>query len=103
MTARLVVGSLPDDERLDAISTMSPEDEEEDRITRPWLPESATSGPLPPTVSLRAPRVPRELAGLSREREPSRFQPRDGETRDERWRESGLRRVARQRFFREDD
>src|SRR5688572_18088883 len=33
MTARLVVGSLPDDPRLDAIPLMSQEDEEEDRIT----------------------------------------------------------------------
>jgi hypothetical protein len=98
MTARLVVGSLPDDARLDAISMMSPSDEEEDRITRPWLPESATHGPLPPTVSLRAPRVPRELLGLEQQHGHGRL-----ERRDRSLRESGLRRIAPSRFSPEDD
>lgn len=103
MTSRLVVGSLPDDERLDAISMMSPEDEEEDRITRPWLPESATSGPLPPTVSLRAPRVPRELVGLAQGRDPGHLERRERGQRDTRLRDSGLRRVARSRLFPDGD
>ena len=103
MTARLIVGSLPDDSRLDAISAVSPEDEEEDRITRPWLPDSATRGPLPPAVSLRAPRIPRELAGMVLESEQRRAEQSSVRLRNEQLRDSGVRRVARSRFFPEDD
>ncbi len=103
MTARLVVGSLPDDPRLDASALTSSEDEEEERITRPWLPPRATQGPLPSSVSLRAPRVPRELAGMVRGSGYGSAAPRERPQRDERLRESGVRRVARSRVFRDDD
>jgi len=75
MSARLVAASLPPDARMDAAA--APKwDEDDQRPTQPWLPQGG-AWPQPELgVSLRAPKLPRELVDTERSTAPGRQAPR---------------------------
>src|SRR4051812_4383512 len=65
LSSRLVAASLPPDQRMEAAA--APKwDQDDQRPTDRWVPQSADERPAPLDVSLRAPRVPRELVDTER-------------------------------------
>lgn len=86
LSSRLVAASLPPDRRMEAAS--APKwDQDDQRPTEPWLPQGGDVRAPPLDVSLRAPRVPREL--VDTERNPAYSGP--PRTRDT---ASGIRNIA---------
>ncbi|MEO8180004.1 MAG: hypothetical protein ABI895_14310 [Deltaproteobacteria bacterium] len=87
LSSRLVAASLPPDARMEA--TAAPEwDEDDQRPTEPCLPQGEGWLGQSPEVSLRPPRIPRELRA-----DTSSGPPRE----PQRWRElsgSGMRPIA---------
>lgn len=65
LSSRLVAASLPPDKRMEAAA--APKwDQDDQRPTDRWVPQSADERAPPLDVSLRAPRVPRELVDTER-------------------------------------
>jgi len=88
LSSRLVAASLPPDQRMEAAA--APKwDQDDQRPTDRWVPQSADERPAPLDVSLRAPRVPRELVDTERN-VALRAEPR--RTRDAT--ASGIRNIA---------
>ena len=75
MSSRLVAASLPPDARMEAAA--APQwDEDDQRPTEPWLPPSGDWHEPSLSVSLRAPKLPRELVDLEHGADGWRLPPR---------------------------
>jgi hypothetical protein len=90
LSSRLVAASLPPDKRMEAAA--APKwDQDDQRPTDRWVPQSGDEAAPPLGVSLRAPRVPRELVDTERN-VPARAEPPRGRDATA----SGIRHIAPQ-------